>query len=77
MICRIYPGAVNLPAPMRNNTMAGLMKRVGRKLREVYGGKNTYMPKKSVETARTKTVSGGLKQAGLTDKEIAKLRGKK
>ena len=61
------------------NTPKGepLMKRVRRKLYEVYHGGNAYMPKKSMETTRTKTVSSGLKQAGLSDKEIAKLRGKK
>lgn len=54
-----------------------MMKRVQRKLYEVYHGGNAYMPKKPMETVRTKDVSSGLKQAGLSDKEIAKLRGKK
>jgi hypothetical protein len=74
-----------------------MMKRVRRKLYEVYHGGNAYMPKKDeiivrvkkkiepikrepmkpMETVRTKTVSGGLKQAGLTDQEIARFRRKK
>ena len=33
--------------------------------------------KKPLETVRTKNISSGLKQAGLTDEEIARFRGKK
>lgn len=71
-----------------------MMKRVQRKLYEVYHGGNAYMPKKDevvrrikkkieptkrepMESARTKVVVGGLKQAGLTDAEIAKFQRKK
>lgn len=49
-----------------------------RSVKELIGGKHTYMPKKKkkYKTIRTGVVEGGLKQAGLTQKEIRKLRGK-
>lgn len=63
-----------------------LIQKVGRKLRELYYGPETYLPKRRIkklkrrarQTARTKaTIKKGLKPAGLTEKEIARLRGKK
>lgn len=61
------------------NTPKGepLMKRVRRKLYEVYHGGNAYMPKKNEVTVRTKVIRKGLEQAGLTKKEMMKLEGRK
>ena len=48
-----------------------------RSVKELIGGKKTYLPKKEFKTTRTKAVKKGLKQAGLSQKEIDRLRGKK
>lgn len=55
----------------------GLIKRTKRRLYELWHGKKAYAKKKVKKTVRTKDVEGGLKRAGLTAKEIARLRGKK
>jgi hypothetical protein len=48
------------------------IKRVARKLRELYYGEKTYLPKKK-RTNKDK-VTERLKQAGLSKEEIARLR---
>jgi len=56
----------------------GLFKKVRRRLYELYHGPKAYIRKKPIVTARTKAITKrGLKPAGLTKKEIARLRGKK
>lgn len=65
-------------------------KKLKRSVKELIGGKNTYItakqkarikmdsPKpKTKQTKRTRQVTSGLKQAGLTKEEIARLRGNK
>ena len=65
---------------------AQLVKKTRRRLKELFYGENTYLPKKKkVEkvkakvgpTTRTKVVGKQLKTAGLSASDIAKLRGKK
>ncbi len=62
-----------------------------RRMKELYYGDRTYLPghkkpavvkpvpavKPTPNTRRTTQIEGGLKQAGLTEKEIARFRGKK
>lgn len=56
----------------------GLLKKVRRRLYELYYGPKAYARKKPITTTRTKAViKKGLKPAGLTKKEIARLRGKR
>lgn len=58
-----------------------LIKKVARKLREIYYGPKTYLPKKRKPTVkptvRTKDITKSLRSAGLTQEEINRLRGKK
>lgn len=56
----------------------GLLKKVRRKLHELYYGPKAYARKKPITTVRTRVLTEkGLKPAGLTKKELARLRGKK
>lgn len=50
------------------------IKRVARKLRELYYGPKTYLPKKKPTTTATRKVERGLKQAGISKKKIKRLR---
>ena len=65
------------------------VEKLGRKVKEVIHGEKTYISKeraaemkaqrktkkaKPTKTKRTKRVEGGLKKAGLTDKELMRLR---
>jgi len=59
-----------------------LIKKTKRRLKELFYGERTYLPghkkpKTGKKTNRTKRVEGGLKAAGLSASDIAKLRGKK
>lgn len=69
--------------PQKKRNEEALIKKVARKLREIYYGPKTYLPKKpkpkpaEKTTVRTKTITKGLRSAGLTQKEIDRLRGKK
>ncbi len=50
-----------------------------RSVKELIGGKSTYMPKKKLlgkRTTRTKAIESGLKKSGLTKQEIARFGGK-
>jgi len=81
----------------RKKAEEDLVRKVSRKLREVFGGGKTYAKKefapsrargryerqrereagkKQYKTVRTKAVTRGLKAAGLTKAEIARLRGR-
>lgn len=57
-----------------------LVKRIARKLRELYYGPKTYSKiikpkrKKKITTIRTKATEKSLKHSGLTERDIAKLR---
>lgn len=54
-----------------------LVKRVTRKLREIFYGEKTYLPKKlpkSKQGVGVKRTVAGLKQAGLSKKEIQRLK---
>lgn len=57
----------------------GMLKKMKRRLKELWGGEKTYLPKKKKpkKTARTKQVESGLKKAGLSESDIAKFRTKK
>lgn len=63
------------PKPTQDRT---LIAKVARKLREIYYGPKTYLPKKKKEfkTARTATVESKLKKAGVRKKKVKQLRGK-
>ena len=62
-------GARNKSKPIKRGVDdEGLVNRVARKLLELY-----YRPKKNFKPSHGKTEKG-LKQAGVTDKEIGKLR---
>lgn len=50
------------------------VKRVARKLRELYYGPRTYLPKKKPVTVATKKVERGLRQADISKKKIKQLR---
>ena len=65
--------AKNKPKP-RSIDNEKLVARVARKLRELYYGPKTYLPKKKPVTAATKKVEKGLKQAGISKKKIKQLR---
>ncbi len=65
--------ARNKPRPKPTQDEA-LLKRVARKLREIYYGPKTYLPKKKRTTAATKKVEKGLRQAGIGKKKIKQLR---
>lgn len=56
----------------------GLLKKTKRRLKELWGGEKTYLPKdkKSKKSTRTKQVEGGLKQAGLSAEDIKKFQKK-
>jgi len=54
-----------------------LTKRVARKLREIFYGEKTYLPKKIKKvrkTSATKRIEKGLRQAGIKKKKIKQLR---
>jgi hypothetical protein len=53
----------------------GRIARLKRTAKELIGGKKTYLKKKKVTTTRTKHVTRGLEQAGVSKKKIKKLRG--
>jgi len=54
-----------------------LLKKVKRKLYELYYGPKAYTRKKLPTTLRTRAIeTKGLKPAGLTEKEITRLRGR-
>ena len=56
----------------------GLLKKTKRRLKELFYGEKTYLPKdKSKKTRRTKQVESGLKQAGLSESDIVKFHAKK
>lgn len=67
--------------PQKKRNEEALIKKVARKLREIYYGPKTYLPKKPKptvkSTVRTKDITKSLRSAGLTQKEIDRLRGKK
>ncbi len=59
----------------------GRIAKLKRTAKELIGGGKTYLPKKkkkkkSKKTTRTKQVESGLKQAGLSESDIAKFRRK-
>ena len=58
-----------------------LVSKTKRRLKELFYGEKTYLPKgskvkKTKKTARTKTVESGLKRAGLSESDIAKFKKK-
>ena len=55
-----------------------LLAKTKRRLKELFYGDKTYLPKekKSKKTTRTKAVESGLKQAGLSESDIAKFKKK-
>ena len=56
----------------------GRLAKLKRTAKELIGGSKTYLPKKKkkkVKTTRTKVIESGLSKAGLSTKEIARLRG--
>ena len=66
--------ARNRPKPKRGVDDERLVARVARKLRELYYGPKTYLPKKKRTTIATKKVERGLRQAGISKKKIRQLR---
>jgi len=69
--------ARNRPKPRRGVDDEKLVARVARKLRELFYGPKTYLPKKDkkvYKTAATKRIERGLKQAGIKRKKIRQLR---
>ena len=70
--------ARNKPKPVKRGVDdEKLVARVKRKLRELYYGPKTYLPKKKSKTAATKRIEKGLKQAGISEKRIKQLKGLK
>lgn len=65
----------------KNYDEEGLIKKTKRRMKELFYGDKTYMPghKKMTPEKETRTaqVEGDLKKAGLSEKEIGKLKGKK
>lgn len=61
--------------------MANIVKKVKRKLYEVYHGKTAYMPGHKMmpvsKQTRTSQVEGGLKQAGIDQDVINRMKGRK
>jgi len=52
-------------------------KNLKRTVKELIGGRKTYMPKKPIKKKiRTRSTESGMKAAGLTAKEIARFGGK-
>ena len=51
-----------------------LVARVARKLRELYYGPKTYLPKKKRTSLATRKTVKGLRQAGISRKKIRQLR---
>ena len=67
--------ARNKPKPVKRGVdNEKLVARVKRKLRELYYGPKTYLPKKKLTTLATKKVEKGLRQAGIGEKKIKQLR---
>lgn len=67
--------ARNKPKPIKRGVDdEKLVARVKRKLRELYYGPKTYLPKKKRTTVATKKVEKGLRQAGVSKKKIKQLR---
>lgn len=66
--------ARNKPKLKRGVDDERLVARVARKLRELYYGPRTYLPKKKPVTTATKKVERGLRQAGISRKKIKQLR---
>lgn len=66
--------ARNRPKPRRGVDDEKLVARVARKLRELYYGPKTYLPKKKITTTVTRKTEKGLRQAGISRKRIKRLR---
>lgn len=75
---KVQPEAKTTRTGKKAPSKEGLVKKTKRRLKELWGGEKTYLPKKekSNETTRTKVVESGLKQAGLSESDIAKFKKK-